>query len=241
MRAEMLKVRSMPTPLWCLIAVLLCFVLGLIGTILWGPGEDAGSIDVAIGIPTFIAAVVFGVWIVGVEFGQSTLRQVLTADPRRGRLILVKLAVLLFWVALVTILLHLVAFPLYELASQRHDQSIDAEIVARYGLAALISNVVYAVVGFAFALITASMAGGVTMALVFIFVIDTVISSIRQISDYAMGPALSGLTDNIRGFQTVIFGEKTPNAGADELALVLAWLALLMLLGILRFRNSEIK
>lgn len=241
MRAEMLKVRSMPTPLWCLIAVLVCFVLGLAGTLAWGPGEDSGVIDIAIGIPTFISSIVFAVWMFGVEHGQNTLRQSLTADPRRGHLILVKFMTMLFWVILITALLFLLAYPLYELASHGHDESLQFENVARYGLAAVISNAAWATVGFAFAMITASMAGGITMTLVFIFVIDSVIDAISQISDYAMGPALTGLTDNIAGYESDIFGDQVVGAGATEVVIVVAWLAGLMILGILRFRNSEIK
>lgn len=241
MRAELVKMRSMPTPAWCLAAVVICFLLGIAATIAWGPGEDADSIDVAVGIPTMIASIVFGVWMFGVEFGQNTLRRTLTADPRRGRLIAVKLLVTLLTIAAVTAILYAAAVPIYDLASSGHDQSIDAGTAARYGAAGLINNLVYATIGFAFSLITASMAGGITMTLVFIFVIDTVTAIIPKVGDFAMGPALSAVTDNISGYETDLFGESVSSVGAGDIGIVLGWLIGLMVLGCLRFVKSEVK
>lgn len=241
MRAELLKIRSMPTPMWCLIALIICFVLGIAGVARWGPGEDAGAADIAVGLPTLIAAVIFGVWMVGVEYGQHTLRQVLTADPRRGRLILAKLTVTVLVVTLVTAGLYLLSLPVYHLAASGHEGSIPTETVLRAGLAAIVGNLAYAIVGFAFALITASMAGGITMALVFIFVIDTVTSLISRVEDFAMGPALGDVTENISGLGTDIFGETVSKATAQDVIVVLVWLAGLVALGSLRFIRSEIK
>jgi ABC-2 type transport system permease protein len=241
MRTEITKIRSLPTPAWCLAIVVTCFLLGIAATVAWGPGEDSSAIDVAVGIPTLIASIVFGVWMFGVEFGQSTLRRTLTADPRRGRLIAIKLLVTLLCVAGVTALLYAAAVPLYDLASSGHDQSIEAGTVARYGASALVSNLVYATVGFAFALITTSMAGGITLTLVFIFVIDTVTSIIPKVGDFAMGPALSAITDNISGYDSDLFGEAISSVGPGDVAIILGWLVGLMLLGCLRFMRSEVK
>lgn len=241
MRAELTKIRSMPTPAWCLVVVVVCFLLGIAATVVWGPGEDSDAIDVAVGIPTLIASIVFGVWMFGVEFGQNTLRRALTADPRRGRLIAVKLLAALLAVAVVTALFYAAAVPLYDLASHGHDQSIEAGTVARYGGAALVNNLVYAVVGFAFALITRSMAGGITLTLVFIFVIDTVTTIIPKVGEFAMGPALSAVTDNISGYDTDLFGEPISSFGVGDVAIVFGWLFGLMLLGCLRFVKSDVK
>ena len=241
MRAEFLKARFMPTPMWCLIAVLACFILGVGGVILWGPGEDGAAVDVAIGIPTLIASIVFGVWMVGVEFGQQTLRRTLTADPGRLRLILSKLVVMLLLVAFVTAVLHLLALPIYDLAAQGHDESVTWAAVKDATVSDLVQNVVYAMVGFAFALITASMAGGITMTLVFIFVIDIVVSIVPKIDGYAMGPALEKVLSSLRGTDTGLFGETIDAAHASDVLIVAAWLAGLLLLGSLRFLRSDVK
>ncbi|HTU15712.1 MAG TPA: hypothetical protein VMF31_10985 [Solirubrobacterales bacterium] len=241
MRAELLKVRSMPTPMWCLIAVVICFVLGIVGTVLWGPGADSEVVDIAVGIPTLIASIVFGVWMVGVEYGQNTLRRTLTADPRRLRLVFDKLAVMLLLVVLVTAVLHLLALPIYDLASQGHDHSVSASAVKDAALADLMSNFAYSIVGFAFALITASMAGGVTMALVFIFVIDTVVSIVPKIENVAMGPALEKVSSSLRGSDVGAFGENVDAAHASDVLIVAAWLIGLLALGALRFLRSDVK
>ncbi|MGK2933353.1 MAG: hypothetical protein ACSLFD_11435 [Solirubrobacterales bacterium] len=241
MRAEFLKIRSMPTPMWCLIALGVCFVLGIVAVIKWGVGEGSDAADVAIGVPSVIASIIFGVWMMGVEFGQNTLRQALTADPRRSHLIVSKLAVTIFCVAGITAFLYLISIPAYELASSGHDGSTDTEAVFRAGLAALVNNVAYAIVGFAFAMITASMAGGITIALVFVFVIDSVTSIVSWTEDYAMGPALTSVTEEITGVQTEIFGETAGSMSAQDVVVVIAWLVGLVALGSLRFIRSEVK
>jgi len=242
MSAELLKIRSMPTPLWCLIAVLICFVLGLAGTFAWGTGGDeSGVIDLAIGFPLGIASIVFGVWMFGVEFGQNTQRRTLTADPRRFRLVVSKVLALLFCLFLVTTLLHLLALPLYDLAASRHDQSISIQEITRAGLASLLTNVVYALIGMAFSLIVMSMAGGMTIALVFIYIIDTLIPAIPKVGDYAMGPALAELTNNIRGYETDLFGYEIEKAGVTAAIIVAAWVIGLLAIGTFRLIRSDVK
>lgn len=241
MRAEFWKIRSMPTPMWCLIALLVCFVLGFASVLHWGPGEGSDAADLAVGLPSMIASIVFGVWIFGVEFGQKTLRQALTADPRRGRLILNKLLVTVVCVAGITSLLYLLSFPLYNLASTG-PETIDADVLAQAGLAAVIMNLAYALLGFAFALITASMAGGITMALVFIFVIDTIVSILPWgLDDYAMGPALGSIGDNIAGHQTDFAGDVVSQATTQDYVVVIVWFVVLIGLGSLRFFRSGVK
>ena len=238
MRAEFLKIRSMPTPMWCLISVVICFVLGFAGVVHWGLGDDADAADIAIGIPTLIVSIIFGVWVMGVEFGQNTLRQALTADPRRGRLVAYKIAVIVICVSFLTAAFYLLSLPLYNLAG---GGSVDAEILIRAGLSALVNNVTYALVGFAFALITSSMAGGITMALVFVFVIDSVTSLVSWTEDLAMGPALSSISAEITGTNSDPFGDTVEKMNTQDVIVVAAWLVVLIGLGTLRFYRSEVK
>ena len=83
MRAELLKLRSMPTPRWTLAILLAFFVGGIVASVIWGVGTDSAVLDLAVGLPGQIAALVVGSWMAGVEFGQNTLRRALSADPRR--------------------------------------------------------------------------------------------------------------------------------------------------------------
>ena len=232
----------MPTPFWCLAAVVFFFVVGLVGTLFWGIGEDAAAPDLAIGFPTVIASIIFGVWIIGVEYGQNTIRRTLSADPRRIRLIASKLAVAAVCITAVTVILHLIAYPLFNLAGSGHESSVSVEILFRFGLASLINNIIYMLIGAAFALITSSMAGGMTMSLVFIFVIDSVFTIIPKVGDYSFGLALTDVIDAIRGIDTEIFGESGKTHSTPISALIVAgWTLLLVMIGVYRFKRSDVK
>lgn len=240
MRAELLKVRSMPTPFWCGVAVLLAFLAGLAVTFIWGAGPDLDS-TALIAFPTQIAAIVIGVWIFGVEYGQNTLRRTLTADPDRRRLILAKLAVVLLVVAAVTALLYLLALPLYGLANSGHGFGFNAGDLLRQAAGAIFTNLAYTLVGAAFAMIAASMAGGMTAALVFIFVLDGMFSLIPEAGDFTFGLAMADLGRAITG--TTAEGLATgAGHGAPLAAVIVAgWLAVLLFLGGNRLLGSDVK
>ena len=112
-RAELAKVRSMPTPFWCLLAVVVCALLGVAAIWQWGLGADLAGDRLALGFPLAIASIVFGVWIFGVEYGQNTLRRTLSADPAPpAALLLQARSSPCCWSRLVTVLIHLRLLPL---------------------------------------------------------------------------------------------------------------------------------
>jgi ABC-type transport system involved in multi-copper enzyme maturation permease subunit len=238
-RAELLKVRSMPTPLWCLVAVSICALFGLAAVWEWGLGSELVAFDLAVGFPLAIASVVFGAWVFGVEYGQNTLRRTLTADPRRFLLFISKFVVALLLVGLVTVAIHLVALPLYDLAADRHDQSIAFSEFRDVVLGSLITNVVYVVVGGSLVLLTASMAGGVTAALVFVFVVDTVLAVVPDVGEYSLGVALGDILLAIRPSQE-FFGSSVHSTSA-AVAILAAWLLVLAGIGWLRLWRSDVK
>ena len=242
MRPEFLKVRSLPTPKWCLFAVALFFVVGLVCTFVWGLGPDRDVTEATIGLPLMIASIVFGVWMVGVEYGQKTLRQVLTADPRRGRLVISKLLTIIIVVTLATTFFHLIAAPLFSLGAGQHDQTLSMEYLARTGASSLVTNLLYALLAAPFALLAASTAGGLTLTLVFVFVLDGLFSIIPKVGDYAFGLALTDINDSIVGTNSDFLGSETSTHTTEVAALtVIAWLAILLLLGFARFRSSDVK
>lgn len=240
-RAEFAKVSSMPTPAWCAGVVVVCGLLGVAATWRWGLGADLLAVELALGFPLAIASIVFGVWIFGVEYGQNTLRRTLSADPRRFRLFVSKLAVVLVLVAAATVLIHIVFFPFYDLAADRHG---DAVPIGEYGdivIAALLTNLAYVTVGASLALITASMAGGLTVALVFVLIIDTVLAVVPAVGDFSFGIALADVVVGIRGTESG-FGEFDSGHTTAQAALILAaWVFGLAGLGWLRLWRSDVQ
>lgn len=241
MRSELLKVRALSTPRWCAVAVFATMLLGLAATVKWGLGADGDAYDIAIGLPSSIAAVVFGVWLFGVEYGEGTMRRTLTADPRRGRLFFGKLATGILLVVLATVIIYLVAFPLYDLAADRHGQSIELAGYFDAVLAALVKNVAYLLVGAAFAAISASMAGGVTFALVFIFIFSIAVAAVPDVGRYSFAVVMADIDTAIRGGASSLGETSLENPTGTAVAVAAAWLFGLLGLGWLRLTRSDVK
>ena len=184
MRAELIKLRAMPTPRWTALGALGALLVMLAATGYWGIGEDDVALGLGAELPTSVAAIILGTWIVGVEYGQRTMHRTLSADPRRMRVIGVKLATALVAALALTVVVFAVAAAVLPAIASAHDQDLTVMDVMRSGLAALIGNGALVIVGVAFALFTRSMAGGVTLALVYAFVIDSAVSAIPKVGDY---------------------------------------------------------
>lgn len=241
MRAEFLKIRSMPTPLWTAVALLACFVGGIVATIVWGIGDENAVLDVAIGVPTMIGSLVLGSWLAGVEFGQNTLRRVLSADPRRTRLVLVKLVTLLLVVIGVTTLLMLVGYLLFQLTGSGHPAEMDTDLAWRILLACLVTNVTYATAALGLTLLTRSMAGGMTITFVFFFVLDGLLSLIPKVGDYTIGIAQTDVDLAIRQQSEGIFETTTTNDTGIAVIVLAGWLVAFTIAGIMRTRLTEVK
>lgn len=241
MRAELLKIRSMPTPFWVGVAILVCFFGGIAGAVAWGVGEDDAVLDIAIGVPTMIGSLVLGSWLAGVEFGQNTLRRVLSADPRRVRLVLVKLATVLLVAVVATVVLLALGIIVYPLAGSGHETSFDYAMAGRIVAACVVTNVTYATTALALTLLARSMAGGMTITFVFFFVLDGLMSLIPGVGDYTIGVAQTDVDLAIRQQSEGIF-ETTATNGTEVAAIVLAgWLVAFTLAGIARTLASEVK
>ena len=146
-------------------------------------------VQLGVGLATSVGAIVLGAWMMGVEYGSRTIRRALSADPGRITLLLAKLGVVLGAVTVVTMVVSLASAPLFSAIASAHDESMPIADSLQYGLAALANNLIYATVAFALALMTRSMAGGMALALVFAFVIDSLLSAIPVVGDYALSAA----------------------------------------------------
>lgn len=240
MIAELHKLRALPTPRWTLAAVLAAFVITLVVAGIVGPGDGAAALLLSVGLPTSIASIVIGAWMAGVEYGQRTMRRALTADPRRLRLVGAKLAVVLAAVTALSVVTALAAALLLSVVGSAHDASIPAADTLQEGVAYMVNNLIYAVVGFALALLMRSMAGGMALALAFGFVIDPALSAIPSVGDYSLGGAVIDIVTAI-GTDTLSFD---PTADDPELARAIPvaalWVAALVGAAIARFTRSDV-
>ncbi len=241
MRTELIKVRSLPTPRWTAFALLLCFVAGAAGTAAWGVGEDNLSLGMAVNFPLWVASLVFGVWMVGVEFGQDTMRRALAADPRRLRLIFTKLGVVVAVVTIATVLLNFFGAWIYDLAGAGHEYPVDGELALKSAVAALVGNLVAAIIGMGLTLATRSMAGGLTITLVFIFVLDSALSFIPKAGDYTLGSASGDLAVAISGSADANFGEAATLGPAVAALVTAAWIVAVFGAGIARTLKTDVK
>ncbi len=233
MTPELLKLRCLPTPRWVVAGTLgaLATAIGL--AIAFGVGPDDGvALGLGAELPTAIAAIVLGVWVVGLEYGQNTMRRVLTAEPRRLRVVVAKLALAVAAAAALTVVVFAIAAAALPAIADSHDEALSAGDVVRAGLAALIGNAALAAVGGAFGLLVRSMAGGLTIALVYAFVVDTSLSAIPRVGDYTSSGAQLEIYDAI----TQAPGEQAVVQAALVLA---AWVAAFVALGAVRLVRSD--
>ena len=236
MRAELLKVRSLPTPRWTAIVVLGLTVVVFLLLFLLGNDKAADYTDsVELVLLTFatLGAVVLGVWMVGLEYGQGTLRRTLTADPRRANLILSKLVVVLATVAALTIAAALASAFLFALAAKANGAATPFDDAFRVLVGALFGNAVYAAIGIGVALLARSMAGGMTAMLALLFVVDGALSAISGVEKWTLGTAIDDFTQAL--------SDRADGGSLPHAALVIVlWGGLVIGGGWYRFTRSDV-
>jgi ABC-type transport system involved in multi-copper enzyme maturation permease subunit len=242
MTAELRKLLALPTPRWTLVATLAAVAIAALVAALAGPGDGANltPVQLGVGLATNVGAIVLGAWMMGVEYGQKTIRRALSADPSRARLLLAKLGVVLGAVTLVTIAVSAISAPVFSAIASAHGESMPIGDSLQYGLAALLNNLIYATVAFTLALLTRSMAGGMALALVFAFVIDTALSAIPVVGDYALSAALVDLMRQISGSNLGDTSAANPEV-LRALGVTVVWMAALIGVSVTRFTRSDVE
>ena len=241
MTAELRKLLALPTPKWTLVGTIAAVVIAAVVAALAGPGKgaDMGPVQLGVGLGTTVGAIVLGAWMMGVEYGQRTIRRALSADPSRARLLLAKLAVVLGAVTIVTLAISLISAPVFSAIAGAHGESMPVGDSLMYGLSALFNNLIYATVAFSLALVTRSMAGGMALALVFAFVIDSALSAIPVVGDYALGAAVAELAGQISGLKLNGIGDTDPNI-VRSIAVTVGWLVALVGVSTTRFARTDV-
>lgn len=246
MRSELRKLTVLPTPRWTAAAVLASVLIAAIVVAITGTGRDATGGDqeslaliFGVTIPTWIASIVIGVWVAGLEYGQKTMRRTLSRNPNRLEVVGSKLATALIATVVLTLAATVISAPLLALASSGHEMGISVGDALRNGLGSLANNLIYVVAGFSFGLATRSMAGGMTIALGFFFVIDSLLAEIPKVGDFMISAVSGEIFQKIAGSEV---------AGTDlEVHLVravlasLVWAAVLIGLSSLRFVKTDVE
>lgn len=238
MRPELRKLMVLPTPRWTAAALLAAVLIATVAVAIFGPGDDDLARSFGLAVPSLIAAIVIGVWMPGLEYGQKTMRRALTRNPNRLEVVLGKLGVVLLATVVLTVVPVLIGAPLLSLAASLHDGSIPIDDTLRSGLGSVFQNMVYAVAGFSFGLVTRSMAGGMTIALAYFFVVDSLLTGIPKLGDFMLSAVSGEVYEKIVGDEL---------AGTDlEVHLVRAvvvtvlWLVVFLGLSSVRFLRTDI-
>lgn len=234
MTAEVWKLRALPLPRWTAAVTGVALLATIVVAIFRGVGPDDGTaVGLGAELPTALAAIVLGAWIVGLEYGQGTIRRALTADPRRVRFVLSKYGAAIGATAVLTVAAFMVAVAVFPPVASANDQSLPVSDVVRTGAAALVGNFAFAMLGASIALLCRSMAGGMVAALLFAFVIDSALAAIPRVGEWTAQAASSDL-----------YGAMTGEPGAPSAvrgALVLtAWVGAFALAGLARFVRTDV-
>lgn len=238
MRSELRKIFCLPTPRWVVFAVLAAVLVATGAVALMGAGTEDLAPTFGLALPPWIASIVVGVWLVGLEYGQKTMRRTLSRNPDRLKMILVKASLGVLAAAFLTALATAVATPLFVIASAGHELKITASEVLRAGLGSMVNNVMVVLIALSLGLLTRSMAGGMAIALGYFFVIDTLLAEIPVIGNYMFGAASSEVFSYISGDS---FTEGIEGVGpALAAALTVAWAAAFLAVASVRFIRSDV-
>jgi len=241
-RAELLKLRLLPTPRWSVAFLLVALALGLVATWKWGAGIDQLAVDLSLGLPTAIVAVVVGAWFPGLEYGQKTMPRVLAADPRRPLTVIRKVGMALLVTFALTVFIFGLGYPLFLLLAEGHGTGLDRALYLDQALVALVTNLSYTLVGVGFSFLTASMAGGLTAAFVFIFVFSTLFMALPDVGKWSFTEGLAEVNDRILDRQSTFEPEaltSTARPLATSLGILIGWIVLVVGAGWARFMRSE--
>lgn len=241
MNAELLKFRLMALPRWSALAAF--GVVLLTGALLAiFPRADGaafiGVMDLVTDYFVELVAIVIGAWAATLEFSSGTLQRTLTAQADRTRVLAAKLAVVVGAVALLGLAAAFAGGGLVDLAAHQNGVPLDRGDLARALLSTIPGAVTSAVIGFGLGLLTRSVGGAVTVALMFIYVLAGVLSFVPRVNDLMYSKFETDLGTRIAG---------SVPADADIHSLpvallgVLAWAALLIIPGWILFQRADLK
>ena len=235
MAPELEKLRSLPTPRWTLAVVVGLVALAFVAMLFAGSDQRSDYVDAAegmAGLGSVIGSIVIGVWVAGVEYGQNTIRRALAADPRRERLLTAKLTLAIGSALALTLAAWVTAVVLLPVAASLKGAPSPTGDIVSSAAGSLVVNPIYAAIGCAIATLTRSMAGGMTVMLALVFVLDSIISAL-PIGDISLGSALNDISNAIEG-------EKGDHEVGRGLLVAAAWVVALLGSAWARFTRTDV-
>ena len=235
MAAELHKLRYLPTPRWTLVVCLGFAVMGAVVALFDGSEAKSTYVDAAeviTGIGTVIGSIVLGVWVAGMEYGQNTMRRVLSSDPRRGRLFATKALFAVAAALALTVVVWAISTLLLVLVASANGAPSPGRDILEVSAQSLIANPIYAAIGCAVALLARSMAGGMTAMLALVFVLDTALTAL-PVGDISLGSALREIGRSIEG-------ESGEHDVGHAVRVTLAWLVVMLTAAWIRFTRTDV-
>ena len=177
MRSEWIKYRSVRSTvvLTVLAVVLAAGVAVLAGSL----SEGVVHIDNCLGGVQVAALLimVLGVQIVGQEYRFSTIRPTFSATPRRGRVIVAKLLVLILTTAVAAVALIALSILCAFLATKQHGTRFDlsAPGTHRVLIGTVVVLVIHAIIGFGVGCIVRQPIAGIVIVLVWVTVVEGIL------------------------------------------------------------------
>jgi ABC-2 type transport system permease protein len=236
--AEFLKVWYLPFPRWIgltLAAVVVAFGLGLYVA---SPSDTFWYVETpgsTIGLVARVAVLIFGVWVATLDFASGTAQRTFVAEPSRNRVLATKFLIVLVVAAIVALAVAAATAGLSELAARHSDVDIDEGDLAAATFGQAPSVVTASAIGFGLGLLSRSLAAGIALGIVFLLVLDGIISLIPRFEDYAYGLLVQDLDNGITGV-----GETTNSLGVAIVG-VLVWVLVILVPGWIRVLRMDLK
>lgn len=238
MRAEIAKARYLPTPRWTAAVVVGAAAAVGLGLVLFSPTDAdlySNVPSIVLGSLYLLAASVMGAWMISLEFSAGTLQRTLTAQPSRSMVLIHKLVVVLAGTLLVGLVAVFAVVGLARYGAVRAGADLDNEQLIRSLLAILPSGLAAATLGFAAGLLTRSLGGGVILAFGVSLILDGLLGIVPGLENLTYGSFTNALTA-----QLTRDGVPAHSTGVAVLG-TLAWLALFLLPGWVRFVRGDLK
>ena len=238
LRVELLKIRRLPTPRWVFIITFLAIAAA--SAVVIGLRPTGADVDWYVEGPVLAAqilgpvgAIILGAWVAGLDFASRTIRLTATMQPSRGRILDAKLLAALILVVVFSLFAFGLAFGAARGCTLYGDVPFVVEQQLRDLGGQALQAALWGMLGFSFALLLRSYIAGLVISLVLAIGVDALLQLVPTVGRYTFGSATTSLADSI-----ALKGAEFPVEQAAGIAV--AWLAVVFLLGALRFRRGDL-